>query len=104
MLRTLNYCKYETSIKILTSYINSESYETRSTTTINDHHLFYSDIRYLIIYLTKTIPTVTWSSPLYKKINYLFVQMPIRPYPSLWNNLLNTGKKNRSLFSFIQTE
>jgi hypothetical protein len=98
VLRTLNYWKYKTSAKVLLPYINLESYETRSTTTINNHHLFYSDKRYLKICLTKTRPPVTWSSPLYKKIEYLFIEMPIISYSSLWNKLLNNGKKNLSLF------
>jgi hypothetical protein len=72
--------------------------------TINDHYLFYSDIRRIKIYLAKIKSTVTWSSPLYKNIHYLTVQMPTIPYSSLWNQLLKTSKKNLSSFSLIQIE
>ncbi|CAF2406387.1 unnamed protein product [Rotaria sp. Silwood2] len=91
MLRTFNYCKYKSSVRILIPYVNSGSYETRSTTTIKDHHhLFYSDIRDLRVFLTKTKSNITWSSPLYSKVNYLFIQIGIILYSSLWNKLLNT--------------
>ncbi|CAF1478661.1 unnamed protein product, partial [Rotaria sordida] len=91
MLRTFNYCKNKSSVKILIPYINSGSYETLSTTTIKDHHhLFYSDIGDLRVFFTKTTSNITWSSPLYTKVNYLFIQMGIILYSSLWNRLLNT--------------
>ncbi len=75
--------------------IDYKSFETRSTTT-NDHYIFYLDITKLRIYLIMQIPTVTWSSSsLFQQIKYLIIQMPTIDL-SLWNNLLNMGKKNKS--------
>ncbi len=72
------------------------SFETRSTATTNNHHVFYSNITSLRIYLIMKIrPTIPWSSPLFQQVNYLIVQMPKIP-SSFWNNLLNMGKKNKS--------
>ncbi|CAF3114786.1 unnamed protein product [Rotaria sp. Silwood2] len=56
--------------------------------TTNDHHLFYSEVKDLRIYLTTIRPTITWYFPLFKQIVYLTIQMPII-HSSLWNNLLN---------------
>jgi hypothetical protein len=69
------------------------SFETQSTTTINDHHDFYSNEQDLRINMTTREPTVTWSSPLFQQVNYLAVQMPIK-HLSFWTNLLNICKYN----------
>jgi hypothetical protein len=94
MLQTLNHSKYHSNIRVVNPHLNWESCETRSTKTINDNHLFHLNIKDLSIYLTKTRPTITWSSPIYKNIDNLHIHIPIIYYPSLWNKLLNNGKKN----------
>jgi len=93
MLRTLNYHKPKLNVLVHMSYIYCQSFQTRSTTKQNDHHLFYPDIKDLMIYMTRKRPTVTWSSPLYPQTNYLFVEMPII-HSSWWNNLFNFSKNN----------
>jgi hypothetical protein len=76
MLQTHNYGKSKLSTKLLVNYTNYESYETRSTTTINDHRLIDSVIKYSRMYMVQTKPSFARSS-LYRKINDLFRQMAI---------------------------
>ncbi|CAF4923356.1 unnamed protein product, partial [Rotaria sp. Silwood1] len=57
MLKTLNYDKHKPNVKMLIHNISSQSYETRSTTPINDRHLFYSNITDPTICMTNTKPT-----------------------------------------------
>ncbi len=95
ILRTFNYHKYKSKIYASLPFIHCGTFETRSTTTTNDHYLFYSNVTNLGIYMGKKLPTITWSSPLFQQINYLIVRIP-RIHSSLWNNLLNMGKKNKS--------
>jgi hypothetical protein len=95
MLRTFNYHKYKPKIYASLPFFHCGTFETRSTTTINDHYLFYSNITNLGIYMGMKTPTITWSSPLFQHIIYLTIQIPIR-CSSLWNNLLNMGKENKS--------
>jgi hypothetical protein len=73
--------------------IHCETFETRSTSSTNDHHHFYSNQKDLILCITEQKPTVTWSCPLFQHITNLTIEMPMR-CSSLWHNLLNIGKKN----------
>jgi len=98
MLRTLNYHKQKLYASINIPFIYSGTFETRSTTSINDHCLFYSNEKNLRIYMTEQRSTVTWSSPLFKQITDLVVYIPKIP-STLWNNLLNIGKNKISLLS-----
>jgi len=94
MLRTLNYHKYKSTLNVNIPSIYCESFETRSTTTIiDDHYSFYSDIKDLILYMREKRPNVTWSSCLFQQITYLLVEIPTI-HSSWWNNLLNIGKNN----------
>jgi hypothetical protein len=51
-------------------FVISETFETLST-TIDDHHLFYPDIKRFRIYISEKTPTITWSSSLYHHITDL---------------------------------
>lgn len=93
MLCTLNYHKDKPNSDTFINCLYCRSFQTRSTTTINNHHLFYPDQKRLLIYITKTRPTVTWSSPLFQQINDLFIETPIIP-SSLWSNLWNMGRNH----------
>ncbi|CAF1382678.1 unnamed protein product [Rotaria sordida] len=90
MLRTFNYRKHKASLCIGIPIIYGGSFATQSTAS-NNHHLFYSDIEKLIIFITKKIPIVTWSSARFQQIKYLIVEMPIIR-SSLWNTLSNIVK------------
>jgi hypothetical protein len=92
MLRTSNYYKHKPNVNINIPFIYYGSFQTQSTTTINDHHRFYSNIKTLRIYLIKKTPIMIWSSPLFQQINHLILQMPSKR-TSLWNDLLDIGKK-----------
>jgi hypothetical protein len=96
MLRTLNYHKCNLSVYANIPFIDSKTFETRSTTSINDHSLFYTNEKKLRTYLTKKRSIVTWSSPLFQQVTSLIVYLPLIP-SSLWNNLINIGK-NKILF------
>ena len=91
MLRTLNFEKRKTNVYVNIPCIYWGSYETQSTTTINDHHVFYSNEKDLRINMTEIEPTITWSSPLFQQVSNLAIQMPIKCL-SLWNNLLDICK------------
>jgi len=93
MLCTLNYHKHKSNINITMPFIYSGTFDTRSTTTITNDHLFYLKIRKFKIHMTKKTPNVTWSSSLFQQINYLIIQMPII-HLSWWDYLLNIGKNN----------
>lgn len=100
MLRTLNYHKCDSSICANIPFIYSNTFEVRSTTSINDHSLFYVNKTDLRICLTKKRSPVTWSSPLFQHVTYLIIEMSVKP-ATLWDNLLNTGKQSISfLFAF----
>lgn len=93
MLRTLNFEKHKTNVYVNIPFIYWGSFETRSTTTINDHHVFYSNEKDLRINMTTIKPTITWSSSLFQQVNYLFVHNPNKRL-SLWKNLLNFRQTN----------
>jgi hypothetical protein len=95
MLRTFDYQKYKRNVHTTIPMITYESFETRSTT--NDHYLYYSDTKYLKLYMDKITPTIT-SVPLFQHIKYLVICY--YPYASRSNNSLNTGKKTH-LFLII---
>ena len=99
MLRTLYYHKRKSNTNITMPFIYSGSFETRSTTTtmVNDHYLFYSDIRKLRIRMTKEKPKDTCFSSLFQQIDYLIIEMPIIRF-TFWNYLLNISKNNRDKF------
>jgi len=98
MLRTFNYRQHNPGIDIFIPIIHCETFQTRSTSTKNDHHLFYSNIEDLTLYITEQQPTITWSSPLFRQITNLTIEMPMIS-SSIWHNLLNIGKKN--IFSLL---
>jgi hypothetical protein len=49
--------------------------------------------------MTKKRPIVTWSFPLFQEITYLFIVIQ-KQRSSLWNKLLNIGKKRIHSISF----
>ncbi len=103
ILRTLNYHKLKAEICSDSPSISNQSYETLSTTIINDHHEFYQDIRKLQIYITKKKPTIIGPSPLYQHVNYVIIEVPSRA--SVWNSFLNLGKIHiKTFFLFIELE
>jgi hypothetical protein len=98
VLRTFGYHKRKRNLDIMIPVINYESLETRSTkATTNDHYLYYSDIKYLKLNMTKITPRIMSSFPLLQHINTLIINMPI----SSSNNSLNIGKKNIFDFYYI---
>jgi len=91
MLRTLNYDKHELPITCF-PIITTQSFETLSTTTTDDHYLFYQGVFEFSICIAKKRATITWSSPLYQHIQDLTIE--ISSCSSIWNSLLNIGKNN----------
>jgi hypothetical protein len=79
-------------------FVNSETFETLSTTT-DDHHLFYPDMKIFRIYISKRTPTITWPSPLHQHVEHLIIKIP--RISSIWNSLLTIGEYN---ISFIYSE
>ncbi|CAF3924062.1 unnamed protein product [Rotaria magnacalcarata] len=61
MLRTFDYRDHKAKLHLNIPVVYTEWFMTQSTAP-NDHHLFYSDIEKLIVFITKKIPIVTWSS------------------------------------------
>ena len=92
MLRTLNYNKHGSRSIICIPDITTQSFETLSTTTGDDHHLFYPRVYDFNIYIAKKRADITWSSPLYQHIKHLTIE--ISSCSSIWNSLLNIGKNN----------
>ncbi|CAF3907479.1 unnamed protein product [Rotaria sp. Silwood2] len=77
MLRTLNYQKQLSQVKVNIPLIYWDSLKTRSTTTItDDHHCFYENETHLNIYMTWDTPIITWSYPLFAQITSLCIAMP----------------------------
>ncbi len=93
ILRTLAFHKHKSNLRLPSPLIHCESFETRSTTTTtNDHYLYYSDIKYLTLDMRTITPRTTCSIPLFQNINSLFVYMQSMSSLSS-NDVLNTGKK-----------
>jgi hypothetical protein len=93
MLRTMNYRKDKANISIHIPPIHGGSFETQSTASNDHHHLLYSDIEKLRVFITNKMPVVIWSSAHFQQIKSLIVDVLIIR-SSLWNKLSNIGKKN----------
>ncbi len=92
ILRTLNYDKHVSPSFMSIPVITTESFETLSTTTTDDHYLFFPGISQFGICIEKKRATFTWSSPLYQHIKNLTIEISSRS--SILNTLLNIGKNN----------
>lgn len=90
-LRTLNYDKVKSKISRRRPAITSDSFQTLSTGT-TDHHEFYEDATETDIYLTEEKPTVACCSCLYRQVNDVFIEVPVKS--PKWNSLWNIGKHN----------
>ncbi|CAF4365179.1 unnamed protein product [Adineta steineri] len=75
--------------------IDYTSFDTRSTTTTtpDNHYLFYTHLKDLTIFVQNKRENITWSSSLFQHITYLVVTTPVRNL-SWWNSLSNIGKNN----------
>jgi hypothetical protein len=101
MLRTLNYQKSKSGVYSKIPCICWPSFQTRTTLqTKTDHHLFYTKEKVLRIFMTNRRPTITWYFPLFQQITYLQILMS-NESSSLWDNLLNIGKKHIHSVSFF---
>ncbi|CAF3431311.1 unnamed protein product [Rotaria sp. Silwood2] len=87
MLCTFNYRKHKANLYLDIPVIYDGSFATQSTAPHN-HHLLYSNIKKLRVFITKKMPIITWSSSPFQQIKYLIVEMPIIR-SSLWNSLSN---------------
>jgi hypothetical protein len=93
MLRTLNYDKNKSRCIGFFPKITTQSFETLSTTTTtDDHYLFFQGVSQFRIYIAKKRATISWSSPLYQHIKDLTIEISF--YSSILNSLLNIGKNN----------
>jgi hypothetical protein len=98
VLRTSNFYKHKLKIEIALRPIFSRPFKTRSTLLTNDHHLFYPDLEYLIIYITTRISNFNWTSPLFQQIKYLVIETTVSS--SMWKNLLDLSKIVSFLFFY----
>jgi len=98
MLHTFNYRQRNLITIRSTPIINCATFQIRSTSTKNDHHLFYSIIEDLNLYMTEQQSTITWSSPLFQQVTNLTIYMPMIS-SSWWQHLLNIVKK--SMFALL---
>ncbi|CAF1363778.1 unnamed protein product [Rotaria sordida] len=99
MLRTSNYHKHKSNGYVNIPFIFCGSFETRSTrtTTINDHHLFYSNETKLgLCLLNRQI--ITWSCPLFQQIKYLVIQL-VSIQSLLSNNLCDIVNSRQEKFN-----
>ncbi|CAF1452786.1 unnamed protein product, partial [Adineta steineri] len=90
MLSTLNYHKRRSMVAVYPVGIDYTSFDTRSTTTTtrDNHYLFYTHLKDLTIFVQNKRENITWSSSLFQHITYLVVTTPVRNL-SWWNSLFN---------------
>ncbi|CAF1653581.1 unnamed protein product [Rotaria magnacalcarata] len=98
MLRTIGYHKYKRNLQTNIPLINYELFETTTTTT-NDHYLYYSDIKILKLNMTRITPKTACSFPLFQHINSLVIDM--RTKHSSWDKSLSFGKNNTFVLTYI---
>ncbi|CAF0734606.1 unnamed protein product [Adineta steineri] len=78
MLSTLNYHKRRSMVAVYPVGIDYTSFDTRSTTTTPDnHYLFYTHLKDLTIFVQNKRENITWSSSLFQHITDLVVTTPI---------------------------
>ncbi|CAF3759274.1 unnamed protein product [Rotaria magnacalcarata] len=76
ILQIFNYRKHIPNLCMNIPFIYGESFATQSTAP-NTHHLFYSDIENLRVFITNKMSILTWSSARFQQIKQLTVEMPI---------------------------